>query len=630
MKSICTLLLIFVFQFVSKAQPFLPVTLTGLEDDVVAESGTSSLTNTTTRLDGASSNKVMYSVAFRTANGFGGGGLADNGLITDAAGTYQLAAYNANNATLIPRNINKDITLATAASYRSLRLLAFSTEGASLVNVTLFFTDGTQTQALTNHSLSDWFNATGNLVLQGFGRCSRTTPVSGADAFPTNPRMYFIDIPVSCINKNKILQKINVANVTTAGNNAPFPNTVIMALSGRVNTPSSVTANTTNATCTALGSASLTIAGSSTPYTVSWNTTPVQTGTTATNLTAGNYTATITDGAGCVTTQNVTVGATNNLSVSNRVDTTICSGASFVTTFTSNAATYAWTPTTGVSNSTILNPTLSPIATTPYTLTATLGTCTATRNFIVTVTTPTLSAQGNVSICSGSNFTPNFTSNATSYSWTPTTGVSNATILNPTLSPTSTTPYTITGTLGNCPISRTFTVTVFQGVTIFAGNDATIFQGDTIRLNASGNAGTYSWTPTTGLNNPTILNPTARPDTTTTYTLHITNTNGCTNTDDVKITVIPFCIKVVNAFSPNGDGINDRWVVTNGNCTSSIDVAVYNRYGNQVYRNTNYTNNWDGTYKGKPLADGTYYYVITYRLLNGTGRTLKGDVTILR
>jgi gliding motility-associated-like protein len=630
MKFICTLLLFFVFQFVAKAQPFAPIPITGLQEDVVAESGTSSLTTTTAILDGASSNKVIYTVAFRTTNGIGGGGIPDNGTITDAAGTYQLASYTAANATLIPRNINKDITLATAGSYRNLRLLAFSTEGASLVNVTLFFTDGTQTQALTNQPLSDWFNGTTNVVAQGFGRCSRTTPVSGADAFPTNPRMYFIDIPVSCVNKNKVLQKINVANVTTAGTNAPFPNVVIIALSGRANTATSITPSSTNATCNTLGSATVTIAGSSTPYTVSWNTVPVQTGTTATNLTAGSYTATITDGNGCVSTQNVTVGSTNNLSLSNRVDTTICSGASFTTTFTSNATSYAWTPTTGVSNPAILNPTLSPTATTPYTLTATLGTCTATRNFTVAVTTPTMSTQGNTNICSGGSFTPNFTSNATSYSWTPTNGVSNSGILNPTLSPTSTTTYTVTGTLATCPISRTFTVNVSQGVTVFAGNDATIFQGDTIRLNASGSAGTYSWTPTIGLNNPTILNPTAKPDTTTTYTLRITNANGCTNTDDVRITVIPFCIKVVNAFSPNGDGINDRWVVTNGNCTSSIDVAVYNRYGNQVYRNTNYTNNWDGTYKGKPLADGTYYYVIIYRLLNGTGRTLKGDVTILR
>jgi gliding motility-associated-like protein len=630
MKYICTLLLFCFFHIIAKAQPFTPITISNFEHDVIAETGTSSLTTTTTILDGASSNRVMYSLAFRTINSIGGGGLPDNGTITDAAGTYQLAAYNANNATLIPRNINKDITLTTAASYRNLRLLAFSTEGASLVNVTLFFTDGTQTTALSGHTVPDWFNGTANLVLQGFGRCSRTTPVSGADAFPTNPRMYFIDIPVSCTNKNKVLQKINVANVTTAGTNAPFPNTVIVALSGRTNTPTSVTPSATNATCTALGSATVTIAGSSTPYTVSWNTTPVQTGTTATNLGAGTYIATITDGNSCVTTQSVTVASTNNLSLSSRLDTTICNGASFTTTFTSNAATYAWTPTNGVNNPAILNPTFSPTSTTPYTLTATLGTCTATRNFTVAVTTPTLSAQSNTNICTGGNFVPTFTSNATLFNWTPTNGVSNTAILNPTLSPTSTTSYTLTATLGNCPISRTFTVNVSQGVTVNAGADVTIFQGDAIKLNATGSTGTYSWTPATGLDNTTILTPTAKPDVTTTYILRITSANGCTNTDDVKVTVIPFCIKIMNAFSPNSDGINDRWVVTNGNCTSSIDAAVYNRYGNLVYRNTNYQNNWDGTYEGKALPDGTYYYVLTYRLLNNTGRTFKGDVTILR
>ena len=630
MKCISTILFIFIFQFVLKAQPFTPINLTGLGDDVVAESGTSSLTTTTTRLDGALSNKVIYTLAFRTANGFGGGGLPDNGTITDAAGTYQLAPYTANNATLIPRNINKDITLTTSVSYSNLRLLAFSTEGSSLLNVTLFFTDGTQTQALTNQSLSDWFNGGTNVVLQGFGRCTRATPASGADAFPTNPSFYFIDIPVSCVNKNKVLQKINVANVTTAGTNAPFPNVVIMALSGKASTATTVNATTTNVTCNTLGSVSLTIAGSSTPYSVSWNTLPVQTGTTASNLTAGNYIATITDGVGCVTTQNVTIGSTNNLSVSNRADTTICSGASFIPNFTSNASTFSWSPTSGVSNPAVLNPTLSPTATTPYVLTATLGTCTATRNFTATVTTLTMSSQANTNICSGASFTPSFTSNATSYSWTPTSGVSNPSILNPILSPTIATPYTVTGTLGNCTISRTFTLNVFQGVTVFAGNDATIFQGDTLRLNASGSAGTYNWTPTRGLNSTTILNPLAKPDTTTIYTLRITSVGGCTNTADVKITVIPYCIKIKNAFSPNADGINDRWVITNGNCTSSIDVAVYNRYGNAVYRNTNYQNNWDGTYKGNALPDGTYYYVVNYRLLNGTGQTVKGDVTILR
>jgi gliding motility-associated-like protein len=87
----------------------------------------------------------------------------------------------------------------------------------------------------------------------------------------------------------------------------------------------------------------------------------------------------------------------------------------------------------------------------------------------------------------------------------------------------------------------------------------------------------------------------------------------------------------MDAFSPNGDGINDRWNAANGtSCTRQIYVKVYNRYGGLIYRNDNYNNEWDGTYNGKPAADGTYYYVITYMLINGKSVQLTGNVTILR
>ena len=77
--------------------------------------------------------------------------------------------------------------------------------------------------------------------------------------------------------------------------------------------------------------------------------------------------------------------------------------------------------------------------------------------------------------------------------------------------------------------------------------------------------------------------------------------------------------------------LNDKWLVTNGAaCTSQIMVKVFSRYGELVYANDNYTNNWDGTYKGRALADATYYYNITYKIINGNFFTAKGDVTILR
>jgi len=101
-------------------------------------------------------------------------------------------------------------------------------------------------------------------------------------------------------------------------------------------------------------------------------------------------------------------------------------------------------------------------------------------------------------------------------------------------------------------------------------------------------------------------------------------------TDDVVLTVIPYCVKVMEAFTPNGDAINDLWLVTNGNCITNIKASVFNRYGSKVFESNDYKNNWNGMYEGKALPDGTYYYVISFTLINGKQVILKGNLTILR
>lgn len=166
-----------------------------------------------------------------------------------------------------------------------------------------------------------------------------------------------------------------------------------------------------------------------------------------------------------------------------------------------------------------------------------------------------------------------------------------------------------------------------------AGTDQTIVDGDVVTLNGSGtgNITSIAWTPNSTLTGANTFNPVAKPRTNTTYTLAIVESNGCSSADDVIITVIPYCVKPMNAFTPNGDGINDRWLVTSGGaCTKQVIAKVFNRYGELVYSNENYNNDWDGKYKGNPVPDGTYYYVLQYRLINGNSIPVKGDVTILR
>lgn len=188
----------------------------------------------------------------------------------------------------------------------------------------------------------------------------------------------------------------------------------------------------------------------------------------------------------------------------------------------------------------------------------------------------------------------------------------------------------------HCPKDTTITVNEpANQISVDAGLPKTIMVGDQIQLNGSANGATsILWTSTpvsASLSSNTILNPIASPIVTTTYKLTVTNVTGCSESDEVVITVLPRCIKVRDAFSPNGDGINDKWkIYEDRGCLSKVSVKVYNRNGSLVYESPDYFNDWDGTYKGKPVPDATYYAVINFNLVYGKKITTKTDLTILR
>lgn len=233
-------------------------------------------------------------------------------------------------------------------------------------------------------------------------------------------------------------------------------------------------------------------------------------------------------------------------------------------------------------------------------------------------------------------FTSNSSSYIASYSWTFAGGTpATSTAANPVVQYNTPGVYpvslTVTNAAGTNQITKTNLITV-SGVASFAGPDQVIVAGDAVTLSgsASPNTVSYQWSPAATMTSPNSPLTRATPANTTVYTLTVKNTDNCEASDNVTITVLPYCVDIKNAFSPNKDGINELWVVTNGNCTEKVKAVVMSRYGQEVYRNENYTNNWDGTYKGKPVPDGTYYYVLTYHFIGGRIVTLKGDVTILR
>jgi gliding motility-associated-like protein len=112
------------------------------------------------------------------------------------------------------------------------------------------------------------------------------------------------------------------------------------------------------------------------------------------------------------------------------------------------------------------------------------------------------------------------------------------------------------------------------------------------------------------------------------YSVTVTDGLGCTRTYQFNVPSSEFeCMFIPTSFTPNGDGINDTWVVRNINLYPGNSVKIYNRWGNLLYEASPYETEWDGTYKGDPVPAETYYYIIN--LNNGTA-AFTGNVTIIR
>ncbi len=194
--------------------------------------------------------------------------------------------------------------------------------------------------------------------------------------------------------------------------------------------------------------------------------------------------------------------------------------------------------------------------------------------------------------------------------------------------------YTFTPSGGQCGESAQITIVINPPPVLTMGQDVSIANGASTTLNVTvtGNIVSYQWTPSTGLNNAGIKDPVASPSSTTTYTLDIIDENRCEASDSIRINVSgggggSSKILVPNAFSPNGDGINDTWVITNLSAYPGATVDVFNRYGQLVFHTENYGKAWDGTFNGKSLPAATYYYIIDPK--NNEKKTA-GSVTIFK
>jgi gliding motility-associated-like protein len=190
----------------------------------------------------------------------------------------------------------------------------------------------------------------------------------------------------------------------------------------------------------------------------------------------------------------------------------------------------------------------------------------------------------------------------------------------------------------NCVVpvlSNVIDVRVFDLPVIrFNRADTVIRYGTSAILNPTIQSATpivqYNWLPADRLNNPSNINPVASPLVTTRYRLTVTDQNDCSNVAEYEVKVTG-TLQMPTAFSPNGDGMNDRFIIPPGLFIDLQNFAVYNRWGQVVFSTNRVEQGWDGFFKGTASPAGVYAWTVQYRdAITSELQLLKGTVVLIR
>ncbi len=314
----------------------------------------------------------------------------------------------------------------------------------------------------------------------------------------------------------------------------------------------------------------------------------------------------------------------------------ICANSSS-TLSASGATNYTWSPSANLSNVNSNTTVATPPLTTTFTIIGSNGiapfVCIDTKTVQVTVIpNPTLTPGPDVPICEGQS-TLMYATGANTYTWSPTIGVSD--INDSTTSVQPPLPgvyiYTVTGTTNNCTGTATVEITVNALPILDAGIDSTINIDETITLFASGNTPVGFINASSGVPFECNYCPTVtvNPQENTCYTIEGISSFGCRNTDVVCITVTKdWDVFIPNAFTPNGD-INNEVFAPKGYGIDKIRLAIFDRWGHQLFNEEGQTVGWDGTYKGKICEQGVYIFKLEVTAMSEKKRYKTGHVTLL-
>ncbi len=319
----------------------------------------------------------------------------------------------------------------------------------------------------------------------------------------------------------------------------------------------------------------------------------------------------------------------------------ICRGSNLNLTV-SGAAQYSWSPSTGLSCVDCPNPTATPTDPIQYVVEGiSIFGCRATDTIQVEVIQPfDMLVNPGDTICAGRSINLN-AMYAQNYSWSPSTGLSATNIANPVATPTANTQYQVIGYDNHHCFTDTGYVNVSVGPNplLEIGPDITASTGSTVTLSPQTQNGpivSWSWSPSTNLSCSNCPNPTVTVANNQSYVLSVTNSYGCVVQDTVDL--FTFCkgsqVFVPNAFTPDGDGLNDVLMIR-GIGVQIKSFRVFNGWGVLIFEKQNFNPNeprygWDGKVRGVPATPDVYVYTAEVVCDNGLVYTYKGNTTILK
>jgi hypothetical protein len=358
---------------------------------------------------------------------------------------------------------------------------------------------------------------------------------------------------------------------------------------------------------------------------------------------SGLYPLVIKDSNGCTTSGFATVGAkVNDMMLELGPDKTICVGdsVSIIPASISQADSLKWSPLIGLNDTISQSPKVSPPDTTKYYLTTKLGNCERTDSITINVLhKPVADAGNDTTICYNTSATlhgcATNLSGGVKYVWSPSVDIVNPTsaitIVRPKITRANTYRLQVSDTYGcNFKVYDEVIITMNPPVPAFAGNDTVASIGVPQQLFGSGGIN-YLWSPANVLNNPLLQNPIAILQNDTRFNLTVKDTLGCVGMSSVLIkTYKGTTYYIPNAFTPNGDGLNDVFKAIAPGIQQTSYFRIFNRWGQLMFETKNATKGWDGTYMGVMQPPGVYVWVIKGLDVSQKVIELRGTVTLIR